>query len=439
MKTKQLVILGAVAAGVLAAGLWSSRAGSGTAAKADTKKFCATLAEKLGLAVEVDIVAATGTVVLKKEGEAWGAAEKGGYPVDFGKVRQLVVGLSEADVLTEMTKNPAYHAKLGVQAPDAADSESKRVTIKDKSGAVLADVIIGKPCESSGPGGKPSLYARRADNDQVFEVTGAITVAGEASGWFEREVAKIESARIQRVVIAHADGERLAVSKAAPADKNFTIEDLPAGAQLMWEGVADSLASSLQYMSLEDVQKSEGFDTSGATATVFSAFDGLVVDAKTVEKDGKTWLTLRASFDEALRAAPAGPPPPVVDGAPEAPKAPELKSVDDVKKEVDELNARWSKWAYAVPGYNAVNLRKKLSDMLKKDEPAAAPEGDDLLDDPSAPDESHAGHDHGNGLVAPPTDTVAPAEVPVVPPADSKPSEAPVVPPTDTKPVGGGR
>lgn len=430
MKTKQLVILGGVALVLLGAGYAVSlRRESSFAAPAQSGRFCPELEARLAAdaVVEVEIVSKEGRSVLRKDGERWGAVDKGGYPADVGKIKQLVVGLAQADVLAAMTKNPAGHKKLGVQAPDAPESESKRVTVKDKSGAVLADVILGGPRVSQGFGGKPSLYARRASEDQVYEISGSITVASESSGWVEREISKVESARVKRVVISHPDGGRVAAAKAAASDPNFVVEDLPAGAELMWPGVANPLASSLQYMGFDDVQKNDGFDMAGATKAEFSLFDGLVVTAKTIEKDGKTWMTLQASFDESLRAAPAGPPVPPPEGTdaskPEEPKKPELKSVEDVKKEVDELNAKWSPWVYAVPGYNAANLRKTMVDLLKKDEPKPAP-GEGASGDGMPPDDALPPVKDGEQPAPPPSDA-PPADKPADPPPADKPAEKP--------------
>jgi hypothetical protein len=204
------------------------------------------------------------------------------------------------------------------------------------------------------------------------------------------------------------------VSKNAASDANFAVENVPEGKELQWPGVGSGLASALQYLSLDDVQKSEGFDAAGATTAEFTCFDGMVVTAKTIEKDSKTWVALSARFDETQRAAPAGPPPPPPaegETAPETPKEPELKSIDDVKKEVDELNLKWSPWVYAVPGYNAANLRKKMSDLLKQDEPPA-PAPADPADDPTG----EHGADDGHGHETPPADK--PAQAPADKPSD---------------------
>src|SRR5262249_3441196 len=91
---------------------------------------------------------------------------------------------------------------------------------------------------------------------------------------------------------------------------------------------------------------------------------------------------------DAAQPAPAPEAKPAEQGAaatpaeakPEAKKADDKKpdekkpgkSPEEVKKEVDDLNAKVGKWAYALPAYKATSLASKMSDMLK-DLPAANP------------------------------------------------------------------
>ena len=202
---------------------------------------------------------------------------------------------------------------------------------------------------------------------------------------------------MRRATVAHPGGETLAVARADQSQTNLAVENLPEGKELQWDGVANGIASALQYMSLDDVQAAGSVELTDPVVTEYSCFDGLVVTARSVEKDGKTWITLAARLDEALRAAPAGPEAPPAEGE-SAPPKPELKALDLVQKEVDELNARWSPWVFQVPGYNGANLRKKLADLLKQDAPAEGALEDASLETPLAPPtlpvEDHSGHDH---------------------------------------------
>ena len=382
-----------------------------------------------------DAPATVATFVVKKEGESWGAAEKGGYPIDVSKLKQLVIALADMRVVAEMTKKPEGHVKLGVQEITEPKAESKRVTLQDGSGKVVADVLIGKPKQTRNFGGKPSLYVRRVGENQVYEVTGQVSVAVDAASWLDREVAKLEAARVRQVTTTHGDGTQLIVNKTVPEDANFAVEGLPADKELMWPGVANGIASALQYLNLEDVQKSEGVDLSGATITEYVTFDGMVVTVKTLEKDGKTWLALSAAFDESrIVDVPTVVAPPVEGEEPTTPPPakPVRKTPEEVKTEVAALNQKAGPWLYAIPGYSAANFRKKLDDLLKKDEPAIPVEGAEEsgvleLGNPPVTPPDHSpddGHDHST---------------PPAKDADNKPIDPPATPPTDpdSPPPGG--
>lgn len=410
MNAKTLLIVGLASAALLgAAFVVASQKEDAYAPSRETgRKLFPELSKDVNAVVELDIRSKDGDTILKKDGDRWGVADKGGYPVDFDKVKQVVVGVAEFEILDALSKNPANYKTLGVQLPTDEGSESKQLTLKNKSGAVLADVIIGTAKSSQGFGGKPSLFVRPVSSDQPYHVTGQINVLSEASNWMQREICKIESNRVAKVVIAHPDGERLAIAKESPESSNFAVEDLPEGKELMWAGAANGIGGALQYLSLEDVKPIGELTLESPTVAEFTTFDGVRVTVNSSEVDGKTWMTLAASFDESLRVEPVGPPPPAEGEQPAPAPESKLKPVDAVKKEVEDLNAQFSRWAYAVPGYTGANFRKRMSELLKKPPEAAATDGASLdsnaidliggelpLDDDTSGAQDDDGHDHG--------------------------------------------
>lgn len=379
MNTKTLLVLGLATAGLFAAAVVVNRQKEGALSptREAGRKLFPELAKNVNSVVALEVTSKDGAVKLAKDGERWGMTDKGGYPVDFDKVKQIVVAVSEFEIVAELSKNPANYKKLGVQAVSDEGSESKQLTLKDKSGAVLADVIIGQNKVSQGFGGKQQLFVRPASSDQPYQVTGQVNLFGDASSWMKREICKIEANRVREVVIAHPDGARLAIAKQTAEDKDFTVQDLPAGEELMWSGAANGIGGALQYLSLEDVKAAADMPLESPTVAEFTTFDGLRITARSTEADGKTWLALAASFDESLRVEPAAPPAPEPtaegEAPPPAPPASTLKSIDDVRKEVEELNAQFTRWVYGIPGYSGANFRKRMADLLKKKETAEAP------------------------------------------------------------------
>jgi hypothetical protein len=418
LKQNTLVALGGLTLLVAGAAAWvatRSPASTKAAAQASGPLF-ASLRERVNDVAQVQITTATESFTLARKEGGWGLADKGGYPVDVSRVKALVVGLAELTLVEEKTANPQLWPKLELQDPtSAADAPSKRVRLSDGSGAVLADVIVGR--SEFGGGNQSTIFVRKADGGPALEALGKLTVEGRAANWLDKQVAKLERARVRDVTISHPDGSVLKVFRAAPELQDFSVADLPEGAELSWPGIAGGVAGALEYLSLEDVQPAAEatFDESQAVTARFTTFDGLTVTARTVEQDDKVLLKVQSAYDETLRAPePVGPEAtPETEGADAPPPAPKLKAAEEVAKEAESLQTRVVEWVYVLPGYSASNLRKRLEDLLKKPE-----EQTEAM--PEIPGLTPEGGGGEAGIEVPP----APAPVPVVTePEPQKPQE----------------
>src|SRR5262249_15416559 len=127
----------------------------------------------------------------------------------------------------------------------------------------------------------------------------------------------------------------------------------------------------------------------------FKTFDGMTVLVRTKDADGKTYARFEASFEAPPAAettqSDAGKAADGTASAPDAEKAAEAKTADakpdaktaaakhppeEVKKEVDELTARLSPWAFVIPTYNRTTFAKQMSDMVKDKTPPKPPAGE---------------------------------------------------------------
>ena len=437
MKQKTLFGLGAVTLLVAAAAAWvatRSPASTSAAEHASGPVFPA-LRDHVNDVAQVQITTATESFTLARNEKGWGLADKGGYPVDVSRVKGLVVGLSELTLVEEKTANAELWPKLEVQDPtSAADAPSKRVRLSDASGAVLADVIVGK--SEYGGGNQSSVFVRKADGGPALEALGKVTVEGKASNWLDKSVAKLERARVRDVTISHPDGSVLKVFRAAPELQDFSVADLPEGAELAWAGIAGGVASALEYLSLEDVVPAAQatFDDAQAVTARFTTFDGMAVTARTVEQDGKVLLKVQAAYDETLRAPePVGPEAaPPTEGEQAPPPPPKLKAADEVTKEAESIQKRVGEWVYVLPGYSASNLRKRLEDLLKKPEEA-----------PAVPSEVPQATPEGGGdsalVVPPPVEVTPEPKTPAEGEASgSEPKQPETTPPAPPAEGGGG-
>lgn len=422
MKQKTLLILIVTAVAASAAAYLATRAEPTASAEAKTGEMLFPgLVERVNEVAKVEIKNKDGGFAVVKDGDTWGMADKGSYPVNFDKVKELVVTIARMSIVEKKSAKPENHAAMDLNDVDAKESAATQVKLFDQSGAELAAVLIGKARTTKGFGGQHAMYARKVGDPQAWEVTGRVWIDGTSTNWLadNRQIAKLEKSRVRSVETRHADGARLSVFKNVPEDQAFAVGDLPEGAELKWNGVADATAAALEYLTFEDVAPAGSVDLAGLTPTetTFTTWDGLVLTARLFEKGegeaSKSYLTLAASFDESKRfkkEAPVGPPPPEpTDPAAPATETPAPaeefvgKAPEEVRKEADELNAKLSKWTYTLPGYSAANFKKTVKDMLK--EPAApseAPaeealpaEGLPPADEGKSGHDEHDGHDHG--------------------------------------------
>lgn len=410
MNTKSITLLSAVALGLGAAAVYvvtRSRPETTAQAKVGTPLF-ADLRARVNDVARVQVTTSDEVYTLSRGDAGWGLQEKGGYPVDVDKVKALVVGLSELELVEEKTANPALFSRLGVQDPSAtSDTPSRRVVLSDASGAALADLVVGREVPARG-GGDPHLYVRRPDGGPALEVRGRVRVEDASTALLDRQVAKLERTRVARVTVTHPDGEVLRVERPSSDVTDFSVADLPEGATLSWPGVAGGVAGALEYLNLEDVRPGDApFDAAAAVRTRFETFDGLVVTTESLEEDGRVLVRVQAAFEPTLRPAePVGPP----DAEGQAPTA-DLKSAADVEAEAAAINARVGSWIYVVPGYAGSNLRKRVAELLATPETEEA-EAFDAMETPLEGVEEHGaddGHDHGQA---------PPAEETPAPPVD---------------------
>lgn len=470
MNTKTLTTLIVIAA-VCAGGAWfASR--SSDAARSDTRstgpKLFPELEKRVNDVAKVEITNKDGKFALERKGDQWGMTDKGGYPINFDKVKELVVGVSNMEIVEKKTAKPELHSSLDVQDVTVKDSPAVEARFFDAGGQELAAVVLGKARTTKSFGGQYAMFVRKVGDPQAYEVTGRLYVDGTSTNWLDKQIVKLEKTRVRQVETKHADGTVFEIKKNVPEDQAFAVTALPEGAELKWNGVADGVAAALEWLNFEDVAPAGSVDLAGVTPTetTFTTWDGMRVVAKLYEKDDKAYLVMHSSFDEAARYQPepeVGPQAPPESSDPSATPEPAKsdsvgKAPEDVRKDVEELNAKFQQWTYVIPGWNAANFKKTVKDMVKEPTPPSdgtlpgettMPPGETTLPpgETSLPldgavtpsdlgdpveggiQDDHAGHDHSGHD--------HPHETPPVPPTDEKPKNGDVAPPTQNGATGG--
>jgi len=320
--------------------------------------------------------------------KGWTLAEKGGYAVDSGKLRDLLLKLADAKLVEQKTSNKDKYAALGVQ--DISDTGAKGVQVELQGLAQPLDVIVG---DANPHGGN---YVRRAGDAQSWLTAATINVDKDAANWLRKDVASVPAARIANVTLAHADGSTVKIAKAAESDANFTLADVPKGRESGDAFTINGIAGTLDGLRFDDVLPAkEAAPEANALKARFETFDGVAIDVTAWEKDGKDRAVLVASLDAAQAdkgiasaqakvkaeyekaVADAQKPDSDEKDAEKNDDAPIKPLVEtdaakdrenrlaDLDKQVAELNARFDGWTFVLPAYKYANLNKSLADLLK--------------------------------------------------------------------------
>ena len=292
------------------------------------------LAGKLGDVASITVSRNGSTMTFIRDGDSWLVAEKGNYPADAGKISQIVRAMADLTLVEAKTQKPELYPRLEVEDPAAG--KSALVAVKDKSGAAIAEAIVGKRRYDRLGGGNDGVYLRKPGDTQAWLARGSLDPSGEPSSWLDRQILDISEKKIAKVILTQPDGTKLAISRSTP-DAKFAVEDAPADTKFKSESTISGPAAALETLDLQDVKPAAELPVPNkdvATAS-FTTFDGLTVDLRLVERDKADWVAISATGS----------------GASEA----EAKKLED----------NVTRWTYEIPAYKANLLKTKLADLIE--------------------------------------------------------------------------
>ncbi len=338
---------------------------------------------------DVDKIVITGAeskpvVTLTRGANGWSIAEKNGFPADTGKLRELLLKLADAQILEQKTSNKDKYASLGVEDVSAKDAKGVEVELGGLQKPVK--LIIGNSNQHGG------TFVRRDGEAESWLESGSLVVDKKTENWLRKDLADIAATRISSVDITRPDGKTVRLAKAAEGDANFKLADIPKGREAGSDYAINGPASTLGGLKFEDaVPAKDAPPAEKPLKARFATFDGLIFDVTAWEKDGKDYAQFAASEDEtaaathidaeqakAKEAAAAKPA-----DAKETPAADPAKDRDAklaaLRKDVDDLNARFKDWTFVLPPYKYAAINKAPDDFLKplEDKKAAKKEGAD--------------------------------------------------------------
>jgi hypothetical protein len=335
MQQRHLIPLASAALVLLALAIVALVSGDrGISQAAPGQRAFPALADKLGDVASVEVLRSGSTMTFIRDDDRWLVREKGNYPANAAKIRQLLLAMADVTLVEAKTQQPALYPRLEVEDP--GQGKSALVTVKDKSAATIAAAIVGKRRYDRLGGGNDGVYLRKPGEAQSWLARGSLDPSGEPASWLDRQILDIPEKKVAKVALTQPDGARLVISRGAP-DAKFAVEDAPADAKFKSEATTAGPATALETLDLDDVRPAAELpvpDKDVASGS-FTTFDGLTVNVRLVERDGRNWI--------AVAAAGSGP-------------------AEAAAKQIDDKVARW---IYAIPGYKASLLKTKLADLIE--------------------------------------------------------------------------
>ena len=383
MTARTLQILG-VAIAVMVAGVLIFSSEDKTTHPDQGRKVFPELMSKINDVQEIVVSAKSGTATISRDEETWVVKEKSGYPANVGKVRELLIGLGELEILEAKTKNPELYDKLGLQDVAAEGSLSNGVMITGQDGTTMANAVIGTRRPAKGDSSQDEVYVRQAGNLQTWLAIGNLQIESMPGEWLSKTIYEVETKRVKAVQIAHPDGTMLELEKDQPDDSDYRLVNVPKKSKIQSQFTVNNMVSTLSVLTLDDVKSAKDVSSKGkkVVTAVFETFDGLEGTVK-IWKDGEQhYVTASIAFNPTLiwkhqpKDAQKGESPTKTDDAKKEnegdekeeiiPEKPTIKPAVEVNAEVEALNKKISGWVYTIPKFRAETILKKPEDLIQK-------------------------------------------------------------------------
>ena len=334
MQQKGLIALLAVTFVAVILAAVSSLGGGPNANPIIGKPVLSGLASRLAEVEQVALVQGDAKTTLARRDGQWVVAERGDYPADAQKLRQLLLGLAELVYVEPKTAEAKNYPRLEVEDAGARDSKSTLITVSGPQGALLGEIIAGKPRVDELGGGDDGVYVRKPGDAQSWLARGTLDLS-DTSGWLDHALVDLPAAGVKEVLLTSPDGVKLTVTRDKPADK-FRLVELPKDKKLKSDDALDAIAGALAGLSLSDVKPQADFawPKTGASRARFTFFDGQVVTVELADQDKTSWARITAA------------------------------GTGDASAKAQDLNARTSSWVYALPAFKAAILKIRLADLL---------------------------------------------------------------------------
>lgn len=254
------------------------------------------LADELATVTAVNVrrASATPTATIHQQNGRWTVAQRGDYPANVSKLRQLLLALNDTKIVEQKTSNPASFPVIGVEDPSLPGSTGAEVSITARDGT--HGVIVGKPIA----GGN---FVRRTGENTSYSVEPGISFETEPRFWIESKLIDNAAAKIQSIEVRPAAGPAYTVRQTA---ETFTLDGVPPGRKSADSAALAPSPTLLSGLTIDDVAPVGDIDFGKPAVATVTLGDGNIVTITGAVSGDKHWVRLQASKDAPLEAKAAG-------------------------------------------------------------------------------------------------------------------------------------
>jgi hypothetical protein len=343
--------------------------------RAGGEKLIPSLADTIRSVTGLEVRQGDEAAVLERSPDGrWSLKSRGGYPVDVAKVRGLLVGLGQAELVEPKTSKADRYAALELENPEQKGAKSRLLRLLGADGKAISEVVLGKRRFAGyGTSQTGGTYVRRPGDPQTWLASVELDAPVATRDWVKTQVLSLDSAKINRISIEIPGEQPLKVERPAPAGTKDAKQDAKAeaktdaktdaktepkidakapqtaepaklafvgfpgdGKKLKDASAAESLGRAVASVDLEDVRKIAASPAGdGVSVVKVESADGLATTLRLRKEGDAQWLSVVTTGGDG-----------------------------DAKKAAEEITARTQGWEFKVPAYKADAILKKRADLV---------------------------------------------------------------------------
>ena len=255
------------------------------------------LAAKLGQVNRIEITSKGVTMGIVQASGKWGLADRGGFPVQQDRLRELLTGLTELRITEARTADPTQYTRLGVEDPSPTGT-ANLLRLLGADGKPMLELIVGHRRVRTQGSVPETLFIRRPGEVQSWLADGRLPLDADPQLWFERDIVSIPAAKIAKVVATRGD----IALEFGRTDGAFALV-APTEHPKLDDYRIEEVSRALDALTLTDVrpaaeQPGEKIGTSLITTT-----DGMLVTATLFKTEKDLWAQFSVVGSDAAKEA----------------------------------------------------------------------------------------------------------------------------------------